>query len=79
MIHITDTTVAALGTPVNILVQVNAALTGTITVADGRGTQAVITNPTVGNIFRYYGLQGAVTATASTTCDVTVSNLSRQN
>lgn len=58
-----------------ILVQVNAALTGTITVADGGVTKAVITNPGVGNMFKYYGFSGAVTITSSATCDVTVSVL----
>lgn len=65
-----------------ILIQVNAALTGTITVAVAGSTQygtpastiATITNPTVGNVFRYGGLrtEGKVTVTPSTTCDITV-------
>lgn len=65
-----------------ILIQVNAALTGNIIVAVAGSTQygtaaatiGTITNPTVGNTFRYGGLarQGAVTVTPSTTCDISV-------
>jgi hypothetical protein len=55
-----------------IFIQVNAALTGNIIVADGGGTIATITNPTVGSTFQYGGLKGAVTVTPSTTCDITV-------
>lgn len=70
-----------------ILLQVNAALTGNIVVAVAGSTQygtssatiATITNPTVGNIFKYGGLkgQGAVTVNPNTTCDITVTILSR--
>jgi hypothetical protein len=70
-----------------ILIQVNAALTGTITVAVAGSTQygtssatiATITNPGVGNVFRYGGLtqQGAVTVNPSATCDITVTVLTR--
>lgn len=68
-----------------ILIQVNAALTGTITVTVGGSTQygtssatiATITNPAVGNVFRYGGLiqQGAVSVNPSATCDITVTVL----
>lgn len=70
-----------------ILITVNASLTGSITVTAAGSTQytttsstiATITNPTVGNSFSYGGLaqQGAITVTASTTCDITVSVLSK--
>lgn len=63
-----------------LLVQVNAALTGTLTLATTNGsTFAIITNPTVGSQFRYNGLrgQGAVTINPSASCDVTVSFLNR--
>lgn len=66
-----------------IVITVNAALTGTITTTTGGSTQygtaagtiGVITNPAVGNQFRYGGLrtQGAITVTPSTACDITVS------
>lgn len=61
-----------------LLIQVNAALTGTITISDETGTSgtpavAVITNPTVGSQYIYRGLQTGVTINASTTCDITAS------
>lgn len=61
-----------------IHIQVNAALTGTITVTDTTVTMAIITNPTVGSAFRYYGFGGQIQVNPSTTCDVTVSVLSHQ-
>lgn len=70
-----------------VLIQVNAALTGTIAVTTAGSTQygtgaqtiATITNPTVGNIFKYGGLaqQGAVSVNPSTSCDISVTVLSR--
>lgn len=70
-----------------VQVTVNAALTGTIAVTtagsvpDGTASQtiATITNPTVGNSFRYGGLskQGAISVNPSTTCDITVTILNR--
>jgi len=57
-----------------LIVQVNAALTGTITIAHQGGTTiATITNPTVGLKFEYWDLLGAVTVNPSTTCDITCS------
>lgn len=60
-----------------LLITVNAALTGTITVADINGTQAIITNPAAGAAYRYYGLEGTVTVNPSATCDITVSVLNK--
>lgn len=55
------------------LVQVNAALTGTITVADGAGnTLAVITNPAVGNQFEFWNIAVDFEVNPSATCDLTV-------
>lgn len=72
-----------------IHITVNAALTGTITVTAAGSTQygtasqtiATITNPTVGNAYRYGGLttQGAISVNPSTTCDITVSILDHIN
>jgi len=75
MIYITTGTTTTLPQANGILVQVNAALTGTITVNDGGSARAVITNPTVGSSFRYYGFTGVPTVVTSTTCDVTISVL----
>lgn len=62
-----------------LLIQVNTALTGTITLAAGGTTFAIITNPTVGSQYRYNGLrnQGAITVNPSATTDITVSFLNR--
>lgn len=60
-----------------VLIQVNAALTGTITVIDGTsgttGNVAVITNPTVGTQYEYWGFDNGVRIVTSASCDVTVS------
>lgn len=59
------------------IITVNAALTGTIKVIDGTsGTTAnvaTITNPTVGNVFEYWGLQTGLRVIASGACDITAS------
>lgn len=62
-----------------ILIQNNKALTGNIVVTVGGVTIATITDPVVGNVYRYGGLakQGAVVVTASAACDITVTVLSR--
>lgn len=80
MVYITAATTTTVASQANgLLVQVNAALTGTITLAVGGTTFAVITNPTVGSSYRYSGLstKGAVTAVTSATCDITVSLLNK--
>lgn len=59
-----------------VRIQVNAALTGTITVIDNTtGTTAnvaIITNPTVGSQYEYWDFLTGVRIVTSTTCDVTV-------
>ena len=55
-----------------LTIQVNAALTGTITVGAAGATIAVITNPTVGSRFEYWDLVGQITVNPSATCDITV-------
>jgi hypothetical protein len=77
--HITDNTatVCAGGRISKAEIQVNAALTGSITVYDAIGSDttpvvAVITNPTVGSQFKYYDFTTGVKVTASGTCDITV-------
>lgn len=60
-----------------ILITVNEALTGTITVIDGTaGTTAnvaIITNPTVGTYYEYWGFDNGVRIVTSATCDICVS------
>lgn len=58
------------------LIQVNAALTGTITVVDGTGsstnTIAIITNPTVGSQYEYWNFSSGVKVTTDASCNITV-------
>ena len=60
-----------------VLLQVNAALTGTIKVIDGTsGTTAnvaTITNPTVGSSYEYWDFKTGVRIIASGACNITVS------
>lgn len=59
-----------------VLITVNAALTGTIKVIDNTtGTTAnvgIITNPTVGSRYEYYGLGTGVRIVTDASCDITV-------
>lgn len=80
-IHITAsgaTTVSTSG-PRGILVQVNAPLTGTITIADTLGTVAVLASVVPVGQYNYYGLNGTVTVNPSATCDISVSILSKKS
>lgn len=56
-------------------IQVNKALTGSIKVIDGTtGTTAnvaTITNPTAGDFYEYWHLQGGFRVIASGACDIT--------
>ena len=78
-VNIIDTTPTTIPRCGAILIQVNNALTGTITVTAGGITQAVITNPIAGNVFRYGNLSGLVpiVITASATPNISVTSLSR--
>lgn len=80
MIHITSSGATTITTtsPRGIRINVNAALTGTITVTDGTGTLAIITNPTVLSSWVGYGFQGTVTVNPNATCDLSVSVLNRK-
>jgi hypothetical protein len=77
--HITaGSAISISGACSRVLVTVNTALTGTITVSDETGTTgspvvAVITNPTVGSMYEYWDLKQGVCITPSATCDITVS------
>lgn len=63
-----------------VIVQVNAALTGSIKVIDGiSGTTAnvaTITNPVVGDRYEYGEFAIGVRVIVSTTCDITVTAFS---
>ena len=78
--YITDSTATTVSGPVKrVIVQVNAALTGTIKVIDNTsGTTAnvaTITNPTVGSKYEYYNFTAGVIIIASGACDITVSTI----
>lgn len=77
MIHVTTGTTTTLPLLYGIRINVNAALTGTITVNDGATAMAVITNPTVGLSEEFWGFNGVPTVVTSTTCDVTILPFSR--
>lgn len=78
MTYITAAAPATIGKVYGILIQVNTALVGTITITDDGVTKAVITNPSVQQL-RYYGFSGSVVITPNATCDVTVSALNHQD
>lgn len=61
-----------------VLIQVNTALTGIITVSDETGTAgtpiiATITNPTVGTQYEYWDIKNGLTVQANANPDITVS------
>lgn len=62
-----------------LLIQINKTAAGTITLAAGGTTFAIIDTPLVGQQFRYNGLrgQGAITVNPSGATDITVSFLNR--
>lgn len=74
MLYITTGATTTLPLANGIRIEVNAALTGTITVKDGANTVAVLTNPGIVSK-EYYGFSGVPSIVTSTTCDVTVSIL----
>lgn len=69
----TTTTLAPLK-PKKVHIQVNTALTGTITVTDAGATTAIITNPPVGTQYEYWDFTGPATVVTSATCDITVNS-----
>lgn len=87
MTYITSSGAQAVGLADGILIQVNAALTGTLTVTYAGSTQygttsgtiAVITNPTVGSQYKYSGLRtlGIISVNPNGSTDITVSRLNQ--
>jgi hypothetical protein len=77
--YITDNTATQVetGRVSKVILQVNAALTGSIKVIDNTtGTTAnvaTITNPTVGSRYEYWDFNTGVLIIASGSCDITVS------
>lgn len=78
LVNITSaTTTQVSGKSNGIAIQVNASLTGAITVIDNTTGStpviATITNPTVGSYFQYRGkFNTGVRITTSATCDITI-------
>lgn len=76
--YITDGTATQVSGPARrAVIQVNAALTGSIKVIDGTSGStanvATITNPTVGTRYEYWGLKTGFRVVASGSCDITAS------
>ena len=71
------TTQVSEGRARKVVIQNNAALTGTITVVDDtEGTTAdvaIITDPGVGDKFEYWNFERGVRIVTSAMCDITVS------
>lgn len=78
MTRITTAATTVIGRCYGIRIEVAAALTGTVTITDTNGTQAVlpIACPAGGKV--YYGFTGSVSITNSATEEMTVSLLNRQ-
>lgn len=74
MIYIITATTTTIGPVYGIRVEINATLTGTVTVADSQGTKALIAiGMSAGKV--YYGFNGSVTVTTSAADNITVSVL----
>lgn len=72
MIYLLTAGVATLPLCYGLRIQVNKALTGTYTVKDGSSTVAVVTNPTVGQPYEYWGFSDVPTVTSSADGDATI-------
>lgn len=78
MTRITTAATYTIGQVYGLRLEIATALTGTVTIADSRGTQAVLPIAAAAAGKVYYGFQGAVTITNSATEEITVSALNRQ-
>ncbi len=78
MNYITTATTTTVGRTYGLRVTINKALTGTLTIADGGVTVAVIAATTAAQDKVYYGFTGSVTVVNGSTEDVTLSALNRQ-
>lgn len=86
-LNVTTGTATNIGLARAVRISVNAALTGSITIAAGGSAQygtaaqtlGTITNPVVGQQIAYGGLfgQGQITITTSTTCDITITKTNK--
>ncbi len=75
MKYITTAATLTLPNVYGIRVEINKALTGTVTIADAGNTVAVIAATTAASAKEYFGFNGAVTVINASTEDITVSVL----
>lgn len=78
MTRITTAATYTIGAVYGLRLEIATALTGTVTIADSRGTQAVLPISAAASGKVYYGFQGSVTVTNSATEEITVSALNHQ-
>jgi hypothetical protein len=78
MTRITSASTYTIGNTYGIRVEIAAALTGTVTIADANGTQAVLPIAHPVGAKEYYGFTGVVTVVNSATEEITVSALNHQ-
>lgn len=77
MIRITSATTTTVGRCYGIRLEIATALTGTVTIADGNGTQAVLPVAAAASGKVYMGFTGSVTIVNTATEEITVSVLQR--
>lgn len=78
MTRITTAATYTIGAAYGLRLEIATALTGTVTIADSRGTQAVLPVAAAAGGKVYYGFVGSITVTNSATEEITVSVLNRQ-
>lgn len=78
MLYITTATTYTLGRAYGIRVEINQPTTGTVTIADGGTTVAVIAATTAASGKVYYGFTGSITIVNASAENITVSALNRQ-
>lgn len=76
-IHIINAVTTQIPAAAGIQIVINTTFAGTITVSDTAGTQAVVTNPTVGTSLPYFGSTGNFTIVTTGTGDASINILSR--
>jgi len=75
MRYITTATTTTIGLAHGLRVEINQPTTGTVTIADGDGTKAIIAASTPAQAKIYYGFNGSVTVTNASAENITVSIL----
>lgn len=78
MIYITTAATYTIERAYGIRVEINQPTTGTVTIADGGVTKAIIASSTSAGGKVYYGFTGAITIVNASAENITVSALNRQ-